>query len=149
MEKIWVLGDEFAYKTYEDYFKNNKYNDGSPATYTFEHFEVVGFFNLSFKLPDKCIHSRIRNLVAKGYKGLPKLIVVILDNDITHAANSNSGDWYIFFKIIFHFLMSEVTRVIEAYKELLPNKAKRINIPHVLWIAPPTLSSFGCFTNSK
>ena len=45
--------------------------------------------------------------------------------------------------------MREFEKVIDIYKDYLPDKAKKFGFPHILWIAPPNHKNFGSSNNSK
>ena len=82
---------------------------------------------------------------------LPKLIVVVVDDDIIKnvPAHIRSSELQRFYEHILNSLLINIRRSIDAYKDILPNKAKRENIPHVLFIAPPSHTHFKELDNQK
>ena len=147
------MGDEFAHKTFHSHFKNNKTSDGAYNTYTFKHFEVREFLTSKYSGNIRNIISRIRNgfvTAVNEHAVLPKLVVVILDDDIIQNASASNGDnLSIHYRKILECLFRLVNRVFEVYKDLLPEKAKRDNVPHILWMAPPTHKFFTEDSNTK
>ena len=79
-EYIWILGDEFAYTSFQRYYKDNKY-EGKPMTYLFEQFEVREFLSTKYSTNPNVLARMCNNLLyaMNEYKEVPKLIVVILD----------------------------------------------------------------------
>ena len=69
------------------------------------------------------------------HKDLPKLIVVVLDDDLTKTLR-NVSDFSLNAGKLLNWLLNEVRKLLDAYKDLLPQKAKQAEFPHVLWMAP-------------
>ena len=143
IEKIWVLGDNFGHRSFNThYFKRD-----DMASYAKDKYEVSGFFNNRFMSLDPNVVSRLRNVLVMGIKEqsfLPKMVVVVPDDDIVHEVNegfyssSISDDYY---KVL-HWIMKEHTHLVEAIKEYLPEKCKRVNYPHFVWIEAPPHNNF-------
>ena len=97
LEKIWILGDEFVFRTIDEYFlqRDHKSYNG----YSKEHYETLGFPSSKYASMDQNIISRIRNKFAKTVsdeKILPKLVVIVPDDDLIRCIHksrvrTNSG----------------------------------------------------------
>ena len=154
-ETVWLVGDEFCFRTAEQYFRGHKNSqDGSHNSFTYNHFEVKEF--LTSKYSNACsptnIITRLLNAVICGlneYKGLPRLIIMVLDDDVIRCCNHLDSDFTIFFTRILDALTRELSKAIDICKDLLPEKAKRENVPHILWIAPPTHKNFNPINNEQ
>ena len=144
-EKIWVVADNFGFNTYEEFFKNRKEEDGTThKSYTFDQFEVRGYFSNKQSLNGNIL-SRIRNNIVHALNEhtiLPKLIVIVPDDDIITEKDFSCMDINIGYRRIIRYLAKEIIKAIDIYKDYLPNKSKRFSIPHTLWIAPPTHKNF-------
>ena len=115
------------------------------SSYIKRNFEVSQFTTNSFVSNDNNILSRMFNLLVRAFlekKALPKLIVVVLEDEIIkfmHHKQEQAGISVKFkFKKSIMWLMREYTKAIECFKEYLPEKAKREKYPHVTWIQPVT-----------
>ena len=152
-EKIWFLGDDFAYNTYQQFFKNLKSEDGNPTTYTYLNFEVRAYLTSQNSMNTKNILSRIRNslvTVLNEHTMLPKLIVIVVDDDIINQVEDDQET-----SLVFHYerlmsgLCNLLNKSINCYKDMLPQKAKRESVPHFVWIAPPTHKYFSDDNNKR
>ena len=152
-EKLWFIGDKFAYNTYQDYFKNLKSEDGTPTTYSYLNYEVRAYLTSQHTLNVKNILSRLRNALITAlneHAVLPKLITIVPDDDIINQVIDDDNQ-----ELSFHYerllsgLCNLFTKTIDCFKDLLPSKAKRENVPHILWIAPPTHYYFSDDNNSR
>ena len=153
LEKIWLMGDDFAAHTLQEYLRNKKKQDGNPSTYIYNQYEVREFMTKSNSSNSRNILSRIRNCVATAlneHATLPRLIVFILDDDIINSIpEDRNSNLDIHYERILCGLFNMISKVIDIYKEMLPNKAKRENVPHLLWIAPPTHKYFSESNNER
>ena len=98
--------------------------------------------------------SNIRSVVARERNNLvraindqgslPKLIVVILDDDILKCLKGEAADT-VKYQIpqVLNWLIKEFEKLISGFKDILPSRAKRHHMPHVLWIKPPQHKNFG------
>ena len=153
-ERLWIIGDEFCNNTVHQHFRNSKHEDGTYDSHTFNMFEVSEFTSARSTSNTRNILSRIRNNVATAlneHSGLPKLILFVLDDDIITSIPSNSNDNSLTkeYEYVLNSLITMLERVIDTYKDWLPSKAKRENIPHLLWIAPPSHRYFSDSNNEK
>ena len=72
---------------------------------------------------------------------LPKLFVIILDADLTLQLEK-TAEMKHQLHILTSWLASEFEKSLETYKDMLPQKAKKPNLPFLLWMAPPTHCHF-------
>ena len=79
---------------------------------------------------------------------LPKLIVMVLDDDITSEIR-NDRERYGNIKDITYWLISRTRQAIDTYKDYLPIKSKKSHWPHVLWISLPMHKNFSDDENKK
>ena len=79
MERIWVIGDDFAAASFQQYFITSA-ND----SYTKENFEASGFFANALSHNRSPI-SRIRNALTCAYNQqllIPKMVFIVTEDDI-------------------------------------------------------------------
>ena len=123
-------------------------------TFAFENFEVKELLTTRYS-NDRNVLSRLRNSLITGlnsYSQMPRLIVVVLDDDIVRYVDSKHKDDVVLsveIGKITEWLAREFERAILSYRDYLPSKAKRDYFGHVLWIAPPTHKFFGRSSNLK
>ena len=82
LQKVWILGDEFPFRTYEEYF--GQWNHKEYNGYTKEYFEIFPFTMSKYASNNRHIISRIKNKIADAIMAqiyLPKLMVFIPDDD--------------------------------------------------------------------
>ena len=80
--------------------------------------------------------SRYRNALvglAKNGNVLPKLITVVLEDDLLNKINKNFDETIIYAKAV-KWIMNEFNKVIKSLIDLLPAKAKTEEYPYVLWL---------------
>ena len=84
--------------------------------------------------------GRLRNQLTnaiKLHKLLPKLIVVVLDDDlIDFLIQKNAMTSFTLEKVV-HWLMKQFSRVVASYKELIPKKSVGEKYPQFVWIQCP------------
>ena len=150
-ERIWVIGDEFSYTSFHHYYRQNKH-EGKPMTYSFTNYEVREFVSTKYSNNNSALSRIHNNLITavNEYGTTPKAIVFVLDGDIIRGVRE-TDELTITITIgkITEWLIREVFRVIESYKDYLPEKAKRDNQPHIIWILPPTHKYFTKNNNLK
>ena len=152
LEKIWIIGDEFSNHTFDQHYQDHKarLNYVESDSYAFKNYEVREFTSNKY---DSLIGSticRIRNSFVRAlnkHSSLPKLVVVVVDDDITK--NLTWEDWHLFDQLhtVTEWLVLELERALASYKDIIPSKAKKANLPQFLWIAPPTHKYFGKDSN--
>ena len=125
LEKIWIIGEDFVFRTIEEYYiqRDHKEYNG----FVKEHFDVFQHSSSKYACTDKSVISRIRNQLANAIKEettLPKLVVVVLDDDILRAYDhSQVASNIVWDKIIF-WLMWEFKKLTMLQKDFLPARAK-------------------------
>ena len=139
LEKIWIIGDEFCDRSYDHYYKRIGLDRESNKTFAFTNFEMRDFFSSEYKSHNRSAVGRILNNLINAlneHNTLPKLIVMVIDNDMVKHINESGT----FMKIrdIVKWLPRESCRAVLSYKEYLPVKAKCNLVPQFLWMCPPT-----------
>ena len=142
IEKIWFVGDEFVHNSYAEYYFQRSQTEFQG--YVKDKYEMSGFMATNSPL-DRSLVSRIRNNLLTAIREqpvLPRIVVVVLDDNIVNfIEQKNDTSSYTIGKVI-HSIMTEHNRLICSQKDYLPNKAKRLNLPQVLWIEAPLHQSF-------
>ena len=144
-EKIWIFGDEFAFKSFEEYYMRQP---GERQTYMKVHYDVSAFVNSEYASANNNALSRMRNLIVHAIQGqvlLPKMIVVVTDDDfITYLHSFDpklTDDISAPISRIINNIMTEYGRIIISHRDNLPLKSKCWNFPHI-WILPPFHDNF-------
>ena len=153
MERAWIIGDEFCYRTARKYFKGPKIEENKHALCTFNTFEVTEFVSSRYHSHNPSVLGRyVNNLVyvlnKSSTEGLPRLIVVVTDDDIVKNIKMMSTA-SLQIGILFDWLTKEFNKAIVSFRDYLPAKSKKLGQPHVLWISPPTHKYFGHSANKK
>ena len=147
LEKIWILGDEFANETVEQHFKGIKDEHCKFATFTYDSYEVREYVSSKHTSHIRSVIARTRNNLIRAINdqgALRKLIVMVQDDDIIkYLEGETAEDVKIQIRPIMKWLVREIEKAILAFKDFLPNKAKRHHQPHVLWMKPPVHTNFG------
>ena len=142
LEKIWLIGDEFCEKSFDDYYRKTTPSMESNKTYTFINFEVRDFLSSNYsshnRSPTGCfLNNLIRAL--NEHNTLPKLIVMIMDDNLIRDIQEQFSQKV---KYLPAWLLHECNKAIEIYKDYLPVKAKNEWVPHLLWMAPSQHKNF-------
>ena len=141
--KIWFIGDEFCNNTFHT-LAENKNQNGTHASYVYTNFEVRDFFSSRFSSNDDNVLNRIRSNFVRAlnkHNTLPKLIVIVLDDDISKITKHMEDPAMTSLHPI-SWLMCEFHKLLDIYKDWLPPRAKIAYLPHILWMAPPTHTCF-------
>ena len=146
-EKIWIIGDEFSRSSFEQYYKGIKSDLGDYATFAFKNFEVREFLSSRRESHVRSVLTRIRNNLVHGFNdqvALPKLIVVVMDDDIIKNIYGNCLEEAILqIEPLINWLVREFEKLILTMKDVLPTRAVRDHLPQVLWMCPPVHTVFG------
>ena len=142
LEKIWILGDKFMFGSYNRYF----YQQPEENYYIRRRFEVSSFMSNLDHSVDTNIVSRFRNLLAGTIAEnplLPKLIVLVPDADIIsfYGQKSNAGSSR-GFAYMLNWIMHEHNKILDIYKDKLPEKCKKAYYPQMVWIELPGHTGF-------
>ena len=151
-EKVWFIGDEFCYRTYQSYFKKNMDKEGKPITFTFKQFEVRSFFNSKYVSHDPSVLSRIHNCLVKALNEnatLPKVIIFVLDNGILKEMAHNGSGISIKIETQLNWLLKECEKVVTMYKAFLPSKSVREYVPNSYGLHPCNINFLAKAAMSK
>ena len=113
--------------------------------YVKENFDVYGFMNGKFDALNTNAISRMENALAKAinqHKLLPKFVVVVPDDDLIKFYNRKGYGISTALGRIVDSIMVEHDRLVTAYKEFLPEKCKKEEYPHFIWILAPIHNNF-------
>lgn len=148
VEDLWVIGDNFGFHSFNKFYCIQEPQD----KYMVESFEISDFHNDKDQSYDKNTLSRLRNSLLRAIKEkvrLPKIIVVVMDNDLIKFIRRNTEKHldtmaaaYIFEQLM-KWLMAQYTRLIASQKEYLPKKVRPASGPTFVWIEPPIHDLFG------
>ena len=149
VEELWVLGDEFVARS--GHVLETK--DDSYATTNFEVRAIGSSIITSNKPLIQDSLTRIRNTLVKGlrrYNTVPKIIVIVPEDDIIKAINRTNQYQDIFYSDAIEWLMSEFRLIIQEFRRLMPARAKkgRAGWPHYLWVAPSLHTNYSDENNS-
>ena len=148
--RLWIIGDDFGSRSFEHYYRARKTMDYN--AYAKAYFDVSGFFS-NFLSDNPSILSRIGNLLVQAiesknntkYLPLPKIVVIVLDDDLIKAlcSSENMKGFSKPMSRLLNFLMTEFECNVESFKENLPAKCVKSDFPHFLWIQVPLHENFG------
>ena len=119
--------------------------DGSHISFILDHYDVKAFTTSRYLSHDRSVVSRFRNLLVKAIHEeilLLKAIVLVPEDDIIRNIQYEGPDVIEAYKRIVQWISKEIHRVILAYKDIMPNKARRYRYPAVIWVVPPTNVNF-------
>ena len=145
IEKIWILGDDFGFKSFNKYC----YEQEKMSYYSKETFKVSGFNNNKELSYDRNTLSRMRNGLQgaiKDKKILPKFIFFIPDDDLIEYFKVISAKKYkksrvmipsVRYRQMIRWLIGQYDKLIATQKSYLKDKCKRENEPKMVWIHPP------------
>ena len=125
---MWIIGDEFTFNSYQQYFRDNKH-EGKPMMYTFEKFEVKEFLSTKYSGNKSPMGRILNNLIyaVNSYLQVPKLIVFILDADLTRYVHSDDDlTNTIHIGKITEWLVREVFRTLESFKDMCCGSCLRL-----------------------
>ena len=146
-DHCWFFGDNFASKSFEQHYRSRKNEDFN--TYVKTHFDIRGYFNNIFS-DNPSVISRLANLMATAisqkvdqkWLPLPKLVVVVPDDDLINVLDEHALGSPKLFAWVVNYIMTEFKRAIATFKELLPKKCVKTAYPHILWIQAPLHDNF-------
>ena len=145
LEMAWVIGDQFADRSFTEYFRHVK-DTNKERNYTMTNFEVSDFTTTQFASSIRQAIPRLLNLISKGIKErkyLPMALIMVVDNDITRQLKFPKPPCTPEeLKVVLQYLVKETHRKLTDYKNKLPTKCKKENFPHVIWIMPPSHKYF-------
>ena len=147
IENIWLIGDNFTQSSVQQYYMQQPESD----FYSRTHFEVSCFYADRFSFQINILYRLRSALVSavnssKGY--LPRLIVFIIEEDMIKFIKKGDFSSSRQIERIFSYLMNEARKIIMTFKDLLPQKSKRFDWPHMLWIQPVKHTNFDRWDNN-
>ena len=151
-DRCWFIGDDFGSRSFEQHFQACKSVDYNG--YVCAHFDTTGYFG-NFVTGSPSMLARYSNVLVQamycnyGNKvlPLPKIIVVVPDDDLLKLLHSGSDDEVPHgictgLSKILNYIMTEFERNIAAFKEYLPAKSLKSTYPQILWIKAPLHDNF-------
>ena len=120
-----MLGDEFMMTSYAEYFQNafvEKDSDFNNMGYLKSHFDVYGFGqrNPAATLRNSNMISRVRNALVEAINKFvifPKVILIVLEDDLIHAANHYTDGISQLLGSITEWLANELHHLVITQKE--------------------------------
>ena len=113
--------------------------------YSKDQFNITAFMTDKLLSNNANMLSRLQNCLAKAIQGevlLPKLIVVVLDDDLINFFDyPDTGISKSLGKLIDH-LMKEFNKLVAIQKEFLPKRARKPSYPSIIWIEAPLHNNF-------
>ena len=137
LDKVWIVGDTFISTTVQQYFLDNPFADSYART----NMEVltVNTKTIMGQRVDNPLSRVYNNLVSamKKQATLPKLMVIVLEDDIIRYANYNDFGVTALYGRVIDYLASQIRQAVDVFKHrILPKKAIRHDWPQIVWIAP-------------
>ena len=111
-------------------------------SYAVTKYDPTKLVSNKFTSHEQSILGRLCNAFIKGLTEQvlpPRLVVIILDDDLITFLDTECdrhAESYPLTKML-EWLMTELTRVVAAYKDYLPEKSKKDNYPHFMWVQTP------------
>ena len=146
-EDLWIIGDLFASNSVERYLKEacNTTIKGKidTGTHSGDYFKIKVFTSNQYSGQIRNTIGRIRNTIARAFnsqQALPKVIVIVLDDDIINFVPVDEFGVSIIYGRIIHYLFAECKKLLALKRERLPKKA--LVETHLIWIAPPFHNGF-------
>ena len=122
INQLWLIGDEFADRSYLENFKHAKAAEDTNQLYCVENFDILTYTTTQYSSSVRNVLARFRLLIAKAISDntlLPKLILIVPDDDII-CQSKVSSEGVEGFKYIMSSLIEKIHRLITGYKTKLP-----------------------------
>ena len=151
---MWLLGDEFLTKAVGHFLQGKQESDEN--VFMKNNFDIKWYASNNLDL-QKAVIGRLRDQLKKAIKEqklLPKLIIVILDDNIITNMKSKGYGISEAYGCLIHWAAEKFNHVISSYKDKLPKRCKKEQYPNFVWMAPPQHKNFennnlrGKFTKS-
>ena len=139
---MWVVGDEFVARSGDIIEKK-------VDTYVHENFQVRAMGGSSITSrdnPDPI--ARLRNIIIKllnKFNTIPKIIVVVAENDIIKAINvEDSSGYSVHYGQAIEWIIDGHVDIMDKYKGYIQKNAKkgRRDWPYYMWISPSLHEQF-------
>ena len=125
------------YRNIEQYYLNRA--NGS-ANHVLSNYDVNYYATNKFCSQNPSMIGRIRNQLIRAINAqqtFPKLVILVLDDDLLSVIDKNRRSNEHTIRKMINWLMRQFERIVEAQKELLPEKAKKMFYPHFMWVEAP------------
>ena len=141
-----MVGETFADNTVYQHFRTlNEENSYTHAIYEVKYFTIS-----AFKSELLTTVARVRNCIAVGLKTvvtpLPKMIVVVLEDDIINSIKRKDMVERIYDRVV-RWLLFEVRKILDGHNDSLPKKARRKVT--VIWVTPSMHMNYSDTYNRK
>ena len=136
----WVTN--FAPKHSVSMFRSKK---DESRWYLYDCFDVKTCFTNKYSTLNGNLMSRLRNSLANAIDKqplLPKLIVIILNDDVMSSFPFGPQTLPKNVARILHWLMVEFDRLITTHKERLSQESKKAGYPCFIWVEAPQHENF-------
>ena len=132
-DTIWVIGEDFVENSIRRCFIQLKPDD----TFTHTKFGIRAFASKSINSGFRTTIARVRNCLANALSEivtpLPKIIFVMLEDDVIKDVKDNNGLPHIYGRCV-EWLHHEIRKLLAAHNDLLPQNARRET--YVTWVLP-------------
>ena len=125
-------------KGFGPYFQDI-YGENGKTGYVRTHYDTAGLCTGSERhsLKGRNVIGHVRNNFVEAineYTLLPKVVVVVLDNDIVKSTNHYETGAALAMGPQIDWLATELHRITTAHKERLPTRARKFRYPQFLWV---------------
>ena len=112
-----------------------------------EGFYMTEYYDIQeFSSNSSCnLLARMRNLLVTAINKqmlLPKYILVVLEMDMCNECSYDDFGLSLVMGTNLKWIANEYHRLLTAYKDTLPEKAKKYRYPEILWVSPPRHALF-------
>ena len=135
-EQMWVIGDDFVAKNI-DHQLFRKSEASASERYALNNYEVYYTANRNFGAINKNTLARLRNCLIQlinRHATLPKFIIIFVEADIIEYLNTSGPGVTCAYGEALDWLVAEFRKTIISFKNIMPNKAKVVDQPHIVWI---------------
>ena len=135
-DDLWIVGDDFVARHMTEQLIRQP-ERLKTENYAVSNFGIYSAAEKAHTARNTNLISRFRNSLVhliNRHMTLPKYIVVIPESDIIDYLNYDGFGVSTAYGRILDWLMYEFRKIISGFKDQLPDKSKRINEPHIMWI---------------
>ena len=108
-------------------------------SYSTRNFQVIVQASTESKSNNPNLLARLRNSLVHAINKcnqLPKLIVIVLEDDIIRSMNLDELSMTAVFGRLIKWLANEYRKIIDTIKDLIPTNAKQEGFPKFIWVNP-------------
>ena len=116
-EKVWVIADDFGYRSYEEHYKKQR-----KQAYLKDHFDITAVVNGKFTSTNPSTIGRLSNaLVSMINKQelLPKYVIIVPDDDIIKSLKHRNYGISSTLGHLVDTVMTNFDKAVEIYKDYL------------------------------